>query len=88
MTYERVFVRGVTEHFHDGVLFLGGTLISSGSGGRDRLLWTESVGAGINWEGKERRKQWRGADNGTDGDRSGEQKGRDESYHCSEPGPC
>lgn len=37
---------------------------------------------------KERCEKWIGVDNGTDGDRSGEQKGGDESYRCSQPGPC
>lgn len=88
---EWVFIRGVTEHFHDGALFLGRSaapLLVQEAGG-NRLLWTQS----LDWGGgklgrKEKCKQWRGADNGTDGDRSGEQKGRDESYHCSQPGPC
>lgn len=52
---EWVFIRGVTEHFHDGALFLGRSaapLLVQEAGG-NRLLWTQSLdwgGGGVNWD--------------------------------------
>lgn len=49
---EWVFIRGVTEHFHDGALFLGRSaapLLVQEAGG-NRLPRTQTLDGGINWD--------------------------------------